>query len=193
MVRTNLIVLTILPLLAVMGLSACTEKSSAFGNYYQGRTLVVSVVNMHRLPELRYATSLGENGLQYVRLAPSEAEFELVVLRLKVENHRATSTLLNVTKQGAELRDFNSDKYFPIDINERVEIVESGPDRRARSAQVLELETDGTFAPNRGFISGPFELNKGTGLDGWMVFEAPKDTKFRSFRWRSSDSLTIDF
>jgi hypothetical protein len=31
------------------------------------------------------------------------------------------------------------------------------------------------------------------GIDGWMVFEAPKGTKFRDFRWRAGDSITITF
>ena len=43
------------------------------------------------------------------------------------------------------------------------------------------------------FLTGPFELLRGEGIDGWMVFEVPKDTKFRYFRWRASDSITINF
>ena len=43
------------------------------------------------------------------------------------------------------------------------------------------------------FLNGPFELPRGHGLDGWMVFEAPPDTRFRDFRWRAGDSITIRF
>jgi hypothetical protein len=43
------------------------------------------------------------------------------------------------------------------------------------------------------FIQGHMELKKDCGVDGWMVFEAPKGTKLREFRWRASDSLSIDF
>jgi hypothetical protein len=43
------------------------------------------------------------------------------------------------------------------------------------------------------FIEGPFELRKGMGIDGWMVFEAPQGTEFRDFRWRAADSITISF
>ena len=191
--RIHTMVPVLLLLLAAISLSGCANRPAQFGQYFQGRALVVSVVNMHRLPELRYATPGAENGPQYARLAPSEAGLELVVVRLKVENHTATSAIINVNEQGAELRDFSSEKYFPIAINERVEFVDSPSGARDRSTQVLELQGDGTFAPSRGFINGPFELNKNTGLDGWMVFEAPEGTKFRSFRWRAGDSLTIDF
>ncbi len=36
-----------------------------------------------------------------------------------------------------------------------------------------------------------YELQKNFGLDGWMVFEAPKGTKFRDLRWRAGDSISI--
>ena len=190
--HTRLVLLFLLPL-AVLALGACAEVSPAYGQYFQGRTLVVSVVNIERVPELRYAVADQQGGLDYMRVAPSEPDLELVVVHLKVQNHTATSAIINVNKQGAELRDFDSEKYFPLEINERVRPANGPPGRGDRSAQVLELQKDGTFAPSRGFISGPFELNKGTGLDGWMVFEAPPDAKFRTFRWRAGDSLTITF
>ncbi len=43
------------------------------------------------------------------------------------------------------------------------------------------------------FIDGSFDLKKDMGIDGWIVFEAPKGTKFRDFRWRAGDSITIPF
>ena len=211
------LVLPFLLLLAALTLGACAEVSPAYGQYFQGRTLVVSVVNIERVPELRYAVEGQQSALDYMRVAPSEPDLELVVVHLKVQNHTATSAIINVNKQGAELQDFDSEKYFPIEFSrlvviddcefpeehcvqeqrtetdERVQRVDYPPDRHDRSAQILELQKDGTFAPSRGFINGPFELNKGTGLDGWMVFEAPPDAKFRTFRWRAGDSLTITF
>ena len=182
-----------LPIVAALLISGCAEVSPAYGQYFKGRTLAVSVVNVYRASELRYAAPDGQGGLQNIQVAPSEEGMELVVAHLKVENHTATSAILNVDDTGAELRDFASGKYFPIDITERAKIVEAGPRRGDDSFKILNLQSNGAFAPNRGFISGPFELDKGTGLDGWMVFEAPIDTKFRSFRWRAGDSLTITF
>lgn len=43
------------------------------------------------------------------------------------------------------------------------------------------------------FLEGNFELLKDTSVDGWMVFEVPKDTKIRDLRWRAGDSITIRF
>ncbi len=41
--------------------------------------------------------------------------------------------------------------------------------------------------------SQAIELEKGYEIDGLMIFEAPKDTKFREFRWRAGDTLSSDF
>ena len=43
------------------------------------------------------------------------------------------------------------------------------------------------------FLEGSFELQKGHGLDGYMVFEVPAGTEFRDMRWRAGDSITIRF
>ncbi len=43
------------------------------------------------------------------------------------------------------------------------------------------------------FLEGPFELPKGYGVDGWMIFEVPEGTEFRDIRWRAGDSITVSF
>ena len=143
--------------LAILALSGCSEASPAFGQFFSGRTLVISVVGIDRMSELRYTAAIEEDVPTYVRVAPSQEGLELVVVHLKVQNHTATSALLDVDRQA------------------------------------LELEPDGTFAATKGFIRGPVQLQRGMGLDGWMVFEAPPDTKFREFKWRAGDNLTITF
>ena len=160
------------------------------GGYYQGRSLVVNVVGIDRVPELRY-TIIKKDGPHYLRIAPSENGLELVVVRLKVENHRVPNALLNVDRTAAELRDFLSNKYFPIDVTARVQEIFVPPEPGSPSAQALELKPDGTLPANKGFIRGPIELQKGMGIEGLMVFEAPKGTQFRQFKWRAGDSLTI--
>ena len=179
--------------LAILALSGCSEASPAFGQFFSGRTLVISVVGIDRMSELRYTAAIEEDVPTYVRVAPSQEGLELVVVHLKVQNHTATSALLDVDRQAAELRDILSNKYFPVDVGVLGQQVDSPPIRGSRSEQVLELEPDGTFAATKGFIRGPVKLQRGMGLEGWMVFEAPPDTKFREFKWRAGDNLTITF
>ncbi len=175
----------LIPLIVALSLSfaACSDVSPAFGQYHKGRVLHLNVVTLDRAPELLYM-----HGTKHFRIGPSEEDLELVLLNVKVENHTATSAIVNIDSQSAEMRDFFRGKYFPINPNERAEEVDA-PANPANERSIVFLWNptllDGT--------SEAFELEKGTGIDGWMVFEAPKDTKFREFRWRAGDTLSIDF
>ncbi len=191
-------------LLFLVGVVACTEVSPNLNKYYQGRTLVVNIVTIDRVPDLRYSTIqqpaptlppdapcasqtpapsadqpvIEPGKVQHWRLTPSGQKLELVLVRLKLENHTATSVIVNVDEDAAELRDFASTIYRPLNVTQRVQETTEPPGPQGRSLV---------------FVQGSMELKKDCGVDGWMVFEAPKDTKFREFRWRASDSLSIDF
>jgi hypothetical protein len=177
-----------LVLVLILSLGACSETSASIGRYHAGKTLYVNVVALERMPELRYQTTDTEGQVHHYRITPSSDDMELVLLRLKVENHTATSAIVNVDEEAAELRDFVRGRYRPIDVNERVEEV-SAPENPSVERPMVFLWNktleDGT--------SEAFELQKGYGIDGWMVFEAPKETEFRELRWRAGDSLTIEF
>ena len=182
------VIFSVLISLLILGLGACSDVSPVFGQYFRGRILDINVVTVERVDQLLYSTVDTAQVEHHWRISPSEADLELVLVRLKVENHTATSAIVNVDEQAAELRDFFQGKYFPIDVNERVEEV-SAPSNPADERPVVflwnrTLEDGGTEA---------FVLQKDFGVDGWMVFEAPKGTKFRDFRWRAGDSLTIEF
>ncbi len=183
LISRRLIVLLPLVLALSLSFAACSNVSPAFGQYYKGRVLHLNVVTLDRAPELLYM-----HGTKHFRISPSDENLELVLINVKVENHTSTSAIVNIDSQSAEIRDFFRGKYFPINPNERVEEVDA-PRNPADERSLVFLWNptllDGT--------SEAFELEKGTGIDGWMVFEAPKDTKFREFRWRAGDTLSIDF
>ena len=153
-------------LLILISLMACTETSANFGKYYRGKTLDVNIVKLERLPELLYLTIDSDQVPHYFRIVPSEDQLELVILRVKVENHTATSAIVNIDSQAAELRDFFQGKYFPINVNERVEEIDP-PDRRIADRSVVFLWNktyqDGT--------SEAFTLPRDFGIDGILVFE----------------------
>ena len=175
----------VLPLVLAFSLSiaACSDVSPAFGQYYKGRILHLSVVKLDRAPELLYL-----HGTKHFRIRPSDENLELVLIRVKVENHTATSAIINIDSQAAEIRDFFRGKYFPINPNDRAEEVDA-PVNPADERSLV-------FLWNPTLPDGAtkaFELAKGNGIDGWMIFEAPKDTEFREFWWRAGDTLSIDF
>ena len=191
---------------------ACSSQSPNIGKYYKGRILHISVAAMERTDELRWTTSTrypaqGVIDEPLYRLEPESSENELILLRVKVENHSATSAIVNVDHESAQLRDFLQGRYFPIDVSARAqeaEVPENPSDRCTVpvnpeyptdcvkflwNATYEEVQADGEIK----LIRRAQELPKGTGLDGWLVFEVPKDTQFRSFRWGAGDTVTIDF
>ena len=106
--------------LALLASLACTQESSTFGQYRQGRTLHFSVVSMERTQELRYSTVDPQGIIRRWSLSPSAEGMELVLVRAKVENHTAVSAVINVDRTAAELRDFSNATYLPLSITEHV-------------------------------------------------------------------------
>ena len=106
--------------IAAMAATACTSESSTFGQYYKGRTLHVSVVSLDRTPELRYSTIDPKGIIRRWSISPSEPGAELVLVRMKVENHTAVSAFINVDRTGAELRDFTNVTYRPLAVAQTV-------------------------------------------------------------------------
>ena len=262
--------------LAAVAMAGCSGASSNLGKYYQGRTLHVSVAAVDRVPELRYATIDPSEVVRHWRLTPSAGDQELVLVRVKVENHTAVSAVVNVDQQAAELRDFVRGSFFPVDLGIRLH-----QDLRGQPVVTVHVSLGQCFDPNRVtisegttvnwvnddsvvqfvkldlggagiggaeiapasvgpgesfshtfdsvgtwdygcrgpelpdspaqvkveaagqqpavrersmlFLNGPFEMLRGTGIDGWMVFEAPKGTRFRDLRWLAGDVITVRF
>ena len=255
-------------------LAACTSDSATFGQYFQGRTLHVSVVSLEQVSELRYSTIDPNQIVRRWSMSPSTPGNELVLARLKVENHTAVSAIINVDRSAAELRDFSNVSYRPLTVSQTVwqdfrgepealvrmdlgqcfdgtralinpgttvrwqseaEVdqyvafgdasVGVGPGGRAELAPGTSLshtfsqpgnypyvcgggdlpefpaevrvapgeEPDDAAIRSVQFLEGSFELLRGHGLDGYMVFEVPAGTEFRDLRWRAGDSVTIRF
>ena len=186
-------------LLALLAMAGCADVSPAIGKYYTGRTLHVSVVAMEREPELVYTVPATQGEARtYYRLAPEEDNQELLMLRLKVENHKATSAIVDIDQSAAEIRDFFHEKYFPIDVKERPEEIDA-PEQisnqriaRCPFQQPVDLCFLWNATDSEG-VTRAFELQQGFGVDGWLIFEIPKDAEIRELRWRAGDGLTIEF
>lgn len=183
--------------------------NSPIGKYYVGRTLHVSVAAVERVPELLYSVSVpgpalpppATTGQRYYRIRPSEPELEFLLLRVKVQNHQATSAIVSIDEEAAELRDAFQGKYYPVNLHARAEEVpapEGAPQLRIARCPIeqpndlcfLWNQTSVYYGTNRAFDL-PFDLQKGSGIDGWMIFEVPQDTEIRELRWRAGDSLSI--
>ena len=200
-------------------LAACSDTPQSFGRPYRGRSLDVSVVDLKRLPVLQYSNQYTGAGVTHHRVAPTQEGYELVLVRLQVANYTATSHLVNIDGQAAELRPFQAGQqpYLPVDVAKQGESwsrdesgwdwfwnenlptelndvvgqdVPNPPNWDPRDVRVIEIGVAGTPA-GQGFLAGAYELQQGFGIDGWMVFEAPMGTKLRHIRWQAGDTITI--
>ena len=99
-------------------------------------------------------------------ITPSSSELELVLLKLKVENHTATNAVVNIDERSAELRDFVQGKYFPINVNETM--IEVGEPENPYDERSM------VFLWNKLLPSGEgraVELRRGCGLEGCVCLE----------------------
>ena len=213
--------ITVVLAVLVLGvlLAACSSTPSSFGKAHRGRSLDVTVLAMERSPNLRYTNSYPDGAVDHHRLLPSGEGNELVLIRLSVANQTATSHIVEVGDQAAELKDFFQGSYFPLDVGSQGQswaiadgewrwvdndaltnleeqtrgvAVPVPPNWVKEPVREIEVGANGT-PPGQGFLVGSFKLGKGFSIDGWLVFEAPIDTEIRSLRWRAGDSITILF
>ena len=198
--------------LLMLVIAACSDVSSALGQRYRGKTLDVVIMGMERANQVAFPVTYRTGGVKtpsrcdpadpndsaldqplteetkHWEITPSSSELELVLLKLKVENHTATNAVVNIDERAAELRDFVQGKYFPINVNDTM--VEVGEPENPYDERSMVFLWNKLSPAGEGRA---VELRRGCGLEGWLLFEAPIDTKFREFKWVAGDSLTIDF
>lgn len=118
--RPILALSTTLLTLTLIALTACASQPSSIGQYYQGRTLHLSIASLDRANELRYSTIDPTGVIRRWSLQPNQPGHQLILARLKVENHTAVSAIVNIDRAAAELRDFTNATYHPITIDQQV-------------------------------------------------------------------------
>ena len=250
--------------------------------YFQGHTLHISVADLERAPELRYSTTDANQVVRRWSLLPSVPGNELVLVRLKVENHTIDNAALSVDGDAAMLRASDGASYRPISVSETVwrdfrggpepvalidqgqcfdgvgalidagttvrwqseadpdhyldslyfldGSIDIGPDGRAelgpgvstahtfselgiypyvcvevehseeisinaeRLAKVRVMppgEQGGVAERKVLFLDGWYGLEKGYGLDGYLVFDVPEGREFHVLEWTAGDDITI--
>ena len=207
-------------ILIIILAAACSDASSNFPIGRAGGTLTISVLDLERLPELRYSNVFQGRVVNHFRLTPALEESELVLLRVQVANHTAVTAIVTVDEQAAQLADFFQGVYVPLDIETHGEgWIRSGtewgwasnsiakdapifaekekvpdpPGWKDGPVRMIELRGAAGAPPGQGFLAGSFQIPKDFSVDGWIVFEAPEGSEFSELRWSAGDSITIEF
>lgn len=149
--------------------------SPSFGRTFQGQIIEVTLKDMLTTTEVFGL----DDDTRTAIITPSEIGNELLVLQLRVDNHAATQLHMDVGTEPPEIRDRDDSKYHPIPLPESI------PYYFDRGGDPIPIP----------IIRGEYTLDRGYGIDGWLVFDVPEGTNnnLRSFRWGAGgDVIFID-
>lgn len=100
--------------------AACSDTSDTLGQIHEGRILMLTVIQIDRTDELRYSTIDPSDVIRRWRMQPSDEGLELLLMRLKLENHVAVNAIFVADEQAAVLRGFFQDSYRPLSVTNTV-------------------------------------------------------------------------
>ena len=154
------------------------------GQPLKGRTLIVQIDKINRVPEVR----IYRDTTSHYLVTPSSAEYDLATLQISVWNDDASLVILNMEDRAVEVRGADSDDRFTmLETCARKGDLEARDECAANSANVQLMPGGITPEANRypeGFLAGLIELQEKRGLlGGWTVFEVPKDLSIERVRW----------
>jgi hypothetical protein len=181
----QILLLILMAVLMAMSIVNCTTESSKLGRFYKGKVLHISVVEIERMAVISFSTIDAEGLQRNFQIKPEDDNNQIVGLRIKVENHTASTAIVNIDNSAAILNDFFSNDYIPVNIYKNMIAEPSVEGSVSVTPLWNNIRNDGSFES--------FALPKDTGIDGWMFFEVPINTTFKEFKWRAGDSLGIVF
>lgn len=127
-----LLSLFLMPLL----IASCSSTSSSLGQYHEGRILLLNVLEMTTTDELRYSTVDPTETVRKWRIKPEDEGNELLLMRIKVENHVAVNAVFVADAQAAVIGDFFRNDYRPMSVTDTVYL-----DARGQSDATVSLES----------------------------------------------------
>ena len=169
---------TIIAGLVTLTLTACGATPNAT-DWVFGESLMIRVKEVRLAEDVSYSF----DGKHY-RIQPGQDGRTLAAASLEVRTHGANVTYFSVSKDTVRLRDDTYLDYRSIDpFQERSEVAEASPG-------------EDTVTP---FIWGDVELRASCGglefceLNGWVLFEVPRDIKLFQLIWDTGDSIYLRF
>ncbi len=121
--------------LTPLALAACSSTSASLGQLYEGRILMLTVLQMERTDELRYSTIDPTDTIRRWRMQPSKDGLELLMMRFKVENHVAVSAIFVADEKAAVLRGYFQDEYRPLRVSDTIYL-----DQRGRGEATVDIQ-----------------------------------------------------
>ncbi|MBI2165329.1 MAG: hypothetical protein HYU29_02865 [Chloroflexi bacterium] len=138
-----------------------------------GRSFVVNVSQIRKIQQVAY---FDDDGKRYV-IRTSSPDNQLLLFKVVIVNQEVSKALLLVDDDAAYIENLRGDRFIPLDHTKaRVEVQESQPE-------------ENIYLP---FLWGELEVVLNYQVEGWMLFDVPKDVKITRFNWQEADSVTVE-
>jgi len=150
--------------------------------YVAGRSLWMRAERPLLINYLNYSGADTKGNLYDWQINPTDSSVnQIALVKLTLINEVSNSITITVDDEAAELQTGDKIRRSPIDI-------------RVRSKPTETTATDeDNFIKDFLPIWGTFVLQKGEQIEGYMVFEVPKGSSFKQFRWSASDTAIVNY
>jgi hypothetical protein len=150
--------------------------------YVAGRSLWMRAERPLLINHLNYSGADTKGNLHDWQIKPTDSSAnQIALVKLTLINEVSNSITITVDDDAAELQTGDKIRRSPIDIL-----------ARSKPAETTGSDEDNfikDFLP----IWGTFVLQKGEQIEGYMVFEVPKGSSFKQFRWSASDTAIVNY
>ena len=150
--------------------------------YVAGRSLWMRAERPLLINYLNYSGTDTKGNLYDWQIKPKDNSVnQIALVKLTLINEVSNSITIIVDDDAAQLQTGDKVRRSPIDILARSKPVEANDTNEDNFVE--------GFLP----IWGTFVLQKGEQIEGYMVFEVPKGSTFRQFRWSASDTAIVNY
>ena len=147
--------------------------------YVAGRVLWMQLEEPKVVPAIHYQNPDTAGVLTNWEIKPENPDNVLAVIKVSLINQQSARVVVVIDENAAILMTDDGRSFRPMNV-----LTESKPiatlDNSLRQSEFVGLWRS-------------VSINSGENLNGWMVFEVPRGSEFREFRWAASDTITARF
>lgn len=169
-VRYSVALLSLLLLALVT--QGCVERVDQ-GKWGWGRILIINAKQPRLVSQVGF-----QHEEKHWAIAPSQPDHTLAAVFVTIRNDKSTWVSLLVDDKAAYLEDRKGNRWAPLDYT------------KARREVNEPVQPEGAYVP---FLWGKLDLPQGYQVQGWMLFEVPKNADLYLFGWEQADPVRIRF
>ena len=147
--------------------------------YVAGRVLWIQLEEPKVVSAIHYQNPDTDGNLTNWEIRPQNPDNVLAMVETTLINQKSSRVIVVIDEDAATLLTDDGRSFEPVNIVTQSKVIP---------------EIDGSLRQDA-FIGlwRTITIQSGENLGGWMIFEVPKGSGFREFRWSAADSITVRF